>query len=146
MINFREITEDNFEEIISMKRPTEETFVASNAYSLAQAWLFREAGDVYPFAIYNDNTAVGFMMLDEDLEERCMVVWRIMFPEENAGKGYGTEALKLIVKLTKESRKYDFMIIQCGLDNKRARHVYEKAGFYDTGEIENGESVMRLDF
>lgn len=69
-----------------------------------------------------------------------------MFPEENAGKGYGTEALKLIVKLTKESGKYDFMIIQCALDNKRARHVYEKAGFYDTGEIEDGESVMRLDF
>lgn len=67
MINFRGITEDNFEEIVSMKRPAEETFVASNAYSLAQAWLFREADDVYPFAIYNDDTAVGFMMLDEDL-------------------------------------------------------------------------------
>lgn len=52
MIHFQAITEDNFDEIVHMKRPEGENFVASNAYSLAQAWLFREDGDVYPFAIY----------------------------------------------------------------------------------------------
>lgn len=67
MINFRPITEDNFEQIIKMKRPSDEHFVAPNAYSLAQAWLYRDANDVYPFAIYEDDTAVGFMLLDEDL-------------------------------------------------------------------------------
>ena len=146
MINFRKITDENFDEIISMKRPNEEHFVASNAYSLAQAWLYREANDVFPFAIYNDEEIVGFMMLDEDLEERCLVVWRIMFPEENAGKGYGTDALKLIAKLAKDSGKYDFMIIQCALDNNRAKYVYEKVGFKATGDIEDGELVMKLDF
>lgn len=146
MINFRRITEDNFEEIVRMKRPADEHFVASNTYSLAQAWLFREANDVYPFAIYEDDAAVGFMLLDEDLEERCLIIWRIMFPEENAGKGYGTEALRLIVRLAGESGKYDFMILQCAPDNLRAHHVYEKVGFRDTGEINDGESVMRLDF
>lgn len=34
------------------------------------------------FAIYNDEESVGFMMLDEDLEERCLVIWHIMFPPE----------------------------------------------------------------
>ena len=43
--------------------------MASNAYSLAEAWLYKDTGDVYPFAIYNDDTPVGFMMLDEDQEE-----------------------------------------------------------------------------
>ena len=43
--------------------------MASNAYSLAEAWLYKDAGDVYPFAIYNDDTPVGFMMLDEDQAE-----------------------------------------------------------------------------
>ena len=145
MINFRKIAEDNFDQIVGMKRPSGETFVASNAYSLAQAWLFREANDVYPFAIYNEEKPVGFMMLDEDLEERCIVVWRIMFPEENTGMGYGTESLKLVAKLARESGKYDFMIIQCAIVNERARHVYEKVGFRDTGEVDDGENVMRLD-
>ena len=87
MINFRKITETNFQKIISMKRPEKEGFVASNAVSLAQAWLYREANDVYPFAIYNDDEPVGFMMLDEDLEERSIVIWRMMFPEEHTNKG-----------------------------------------------------------
>ncbi len=120
MINFRKITEENFKTIIDMKRPNNEYFVASNTYSLAQAWLYRDANDVYPFAIYNDDEAVGFMMLDEDLEERCLIIWRIMFPEKNEG--------------------------DCAPSNKRARHIYEKIGFRDTGEIENGENIFRLDF
>lgn len=146
MINFRQITEENFEKIIKMKRPKDERFVASNTYSLAQAWLYRDANDVYPFAIYNDDEPVGFMMLDEDADERYLVLWRIMFPEENTGKGYGTKAIELIVQLARESGKYDFMILDCAFDNKRGRHVYEKIGFKDTGEIENGESIFKLTF
>lgn len=84
-------------------------------------------------------------MLDEDLEEKCLIIWRIMFPEENEGKGYGTEAIKLVVHLAKESKKYDYMILDCAPDNKRARHIYEKIGFRDTGEVENGENIFRLD-
>ena len=146
MINFRAITEENFGAIMSMKRPEGERFVATNAYSLAQAWLYRDNNDVYPFAIYNDDEVVGFMMLDEDLEERYLVIWRIMFPEEHTGKGYGSEAIELVVRLARESGKYDYMILDCSFDNDRARHVYEKAGFKNTGEVENGEQIFRLDF
>ena len=85
-------------------------------------------------------------MLDEDTEERCLVVWRIMFPEKYANRGYGSEALRLIIQLARESGKYDFMVLDCHPDNKRAWHVYEKAGFRDTGEMENGECLLRLDF
>lgn len=146
MVRFKGITEDNFDEIVRMKRPEGETFVASNVYSLAQAWLYRDAGDVYPFAIYDEDTPVGFMMLDEDQEERCLVVWRILISEANLNQGYGTEALRQIIRLAKESGKYDFMILDCDPENKRAWHVYEKVGFRDTGEMENGESILRLNF
>lgn len=146
MINFRKISEENFEAIVKMRRPEAEHFVAPNVYSLAQAWLYRDANDVYPFAIYNDDVIVGFMMLDEDAEERYLVIWRIMFPEENTGKGYGTEALELIIHQAESSGKYDSLILNCAIDNKRGRHVYEKVGFRDTGEVENGESVLKLEF
>ena len=145
MVSFRAITEDNFNAIISMKRPDDENFVASNAYSLAQAWLYREAGDVYPFAIYDDDTPVGFMMLDEDLEEKCLVIWRIMFPEENRFKGYGTAAIREIIRLARESGKYDFLLIDYAPENKVAEHVYTKLGFQPTGVFEHGEYELRLD-
>ena len=149
MINFRAITEDNFDAIIRMKRPDDEHFVASNAYSLAQAWLYRDAGDVYPFAIYDDDQPVGFMMLDEDAEdanaERCLIIWRIMFPVENQNKGYGTAAIREIIRLAKDSGKYDFLLIDYAPDNKIAEHVYTKLGFRPTGVFEHGEYELRLD-
>ena len=145
MINFRAITEDNFDAIIHMKRPDNEHFVASNAYSLAQAWLYRDAGDVFPFAIYNDDEPVGFMMLDEDVDEKCLIIWRIMFPVENQNKGYGTAAIREIIRLAKESGKYDFLLIDYAPDNKIAEHVYMKLGFRPTGVFEHGEYELRLD-
>ena len=145
MINFRAITEDNFDMIVAMKRPDDENFVASNAYSLAQAWLYRDAGDVYPFAIYDDDRPVGFMMLDEDRGERCLVIWRIMFPEENRLKGYGTAAIREIIRLAKESGRYDFLLIDYDPENKVAEHVYKKLGFWPTGVFEHGEYELRFD-
>ena len=144
MINFRAINEDNFAAIISMKRPDDEHFVASNAYSLAQAWLYRDAGDVFPFAIYNDDEPVGFMMLDEDVDEKCLIIWRIMFPVENQNKGYGTAAIREIIRLAKESGKYDFLLIDYAPDNHIAEHVYKKLGFRPTGVFEHGEIELKL--
>ena len=146
MINFKGISEDNFDTIIRMKRPDGEHFVASNEHSLAQAWLYRDAGDVFPFAIYNDDTPVGFMMLDEDAEERYLAIWRIMFPPEHQNKGYGTEAIRQIIRLAEASGKYDYLLIDYVPENAIAKHVYEKVGFKPTGEISNGEIVMKLVF
>jgi diamine N-acetyltransferase len=143
MIHFKAITEENFRAIVQMKRPEDEHFVSSNLYSLAQAWLYRDAGDVYPFAIYNDDEPVGFMMLDED-DDGSLVIWRIMFPEEHTNKGYGSEAIRKIIALAKESGKYPRIIIDYVEGNDRARHVYEKLGFRDTGEVENNEHVLEL--
>ena len=145
MINFRAITEENFDVIIRMKRPADEHFVAGNAYSLAQAWLYRDAGDVFPFAIYDDDTPVGFMMLDEDVDERCLIIWRFMFPPEHQYKGYGTAALREIICLAKESGKYDCMLLDYVPDNKVAEHVYTKLGFKPTGVFAHGEKEMKLD-
>lgn len=145
MVNFRKIDEDNFAEMIKMKRPDHENFVAPVVFSLAQAWLYKDNNDVYPFAIYDDETPVGFMMLDEDLEERCLVIWRILFPVEHQYKGYGTKAIGKIIQMAKDSGKYDFMLIDCVPENSAAKHVYEKLGFEPTGNIVNdGEIELKL--
>ena len=145
MVHFKGITEENFNAVVQMRRPADENFVASNVYSLAQAWLYRNNNDVYPFAIYNDEIPVGFMMLDEDVEERCLVIWRIMFPPEHQNKGYGTQAVKQIIQMARRSGKYDFMIVDYVPENKIAKRVYEKLGFKPTGEVVNdGEIELRL--
>lgn len=146
MVNFRKITEDNFEAIIKMKRPEGEKFVASNAVSLAQAWLYRENGDVFPFAVYNDDTVVGFMLLEEDMEQNELILWRIMLPPEQEGKGYGTAAVKLLIQYAKESGRYKKLTLLCAEENVIARHIYDKLGFLPTGEIKYGDIEMELKF
>lgn len=145
MISLRAITEDNFDAIIRMKRPDGEGFVASNAYSLAQCWLYREDEDVFPCAIYHDEEPVGFLLLEEDAEEKELILWRIMFPEEHANKGYGGETIRQIIGLARESGKYRCMTLICKPDNVRARHLYDRLGFLPTGKILYGENEMILE-
>lgn len=144
MISLRRIDEDNFDAIIAMKRPEGENFVAPNSVSLAQCWLYRDAGDVFPCAIYIDETPVGFMLLEEDDEMNKLMLWRIMFPEENCGKGYGTAAISLLIELARGSGKYHAIYLDCSGDNHAAMHVYRKLGFEATGDINHGDIEMKL--
>lgn len=144
-VNFRKITEDNIDAVIGMKRPEGENFVASNAVSLAQAWLYRDDGDVFPFAIYDDDTIVGFMLLEEDREEERLDLWRIMQPPEHEGKGYGTAAVKLMIRYAKDSGRYKRIGLLCAPENCNARHIYDKLGFQPTGKICYEAVEMRLE-
>lgn len=146
MIKIADITEENFEAIIKMKRPENEHYVASNSVSLAQAWLYRSNNDVFPYAICNDGTPVGFLLLEDDLEDRELWIWRIMFPVENENKGFAQETVKLIIQFGKENKtKYDAIYLDCGKDNTKALHVYKKCGFKETGIIENDSIQLKYE-
>ena len=146
MISFRAITEENFDAIIGMKNPDSERFVAPNSVSLAQCWLYRDSGDVFPAAIYTDDEPVGFILLEEDMDEEKLMLWRMMFPPENCGKGYGTEAVRKIVELARESGKYKGIYLDCNAENAAAMHVYKKAGFVPTGDTNHGDVEMAIIF
>ena len=146
MINFRKIDEDNFGIIVKMKNPNAARFVADNSYSLAQAWLYREDNDVFPFAIYNDDSPVGFMMLEEDMDEKKLFLWRIMFPPENCSRGYGTDAVSLLIDLARASGRYDGLYLDCNGENTVAMGLYKKLGFEPTGDINHGDIEMRISF
>lgn len=144
MIQFKAITEDHFDDIIHMKRPDGEQFVAPNSISLAQAWLYRDAGDVHPFAICAEEQVVGFMMLEDDDEVPDLILWRMMIAVEHEGKGYGTDAVRLLIRLARESGEYEGINLICHPENQIARHIYDKLGFVPTGKILYGDVELRL--
>ena len=146
MIQFREINEANFKAIVDMKQPDGQGFVAPNVYSLAQAWLYRANEDVFPFAIYNDDELVGFIMLDHDEDEGVLTVWRFMIAPGHQGRGYGTQALKLAINKAKASGKFSRIRLDYVPGNVIGEYVYRKVGFTPTGEIDAGEIVMELVF
>lgn len=143
MIEFKEINQDNFYDVINMKLPTG-TYCAQNVYSLAEAWLYGE--NAKPYAIYDDHKLVGFIMFDVDYDERELGIWRMMFAPEHQNKGLGYETMKKIISEYSKCQKFDYIYLFCSPQNKPALHLYKKVGFYETGEIEEDEIVMRYDF
>ena len=60
-VTLREINNDNFMACVSLEvDDNQKNFVANNMKSLAQAWLEYEYAQ--PFAIYNSDMMVGFIM------------------------------------------------------------------------------------
>lgn len=141
MVSFKKITKDNFYAIINMKMPEDQKFVAPNVFSLAQAWLYQSAR---PFAIYNDDLLVGFIMLAWDEKDLDLYVWRLMIALDQQGKGYGQEAIRLAIRMAKDSGKFKTVSLDYVPENKVGEHIYNKLGFRPTGEIDDGEIIMKL--
>ena len=145
MISFRKITEENFDLMLVMNGGDDGLFTTPVATSLAQAWLYHEDdGDIYPFAIYEEETPVGFMQIGSDSQQRVACLWHFLIDQKHQGKGYGTAAVKLLLQLMQESGKYDSIGLCCHKDNLKGQRVYQKAGFRPTGP--EGEHDLRFTF
>ena len=66
--------------------------MAQNVRSLAQAWVFRDRAR--PYALYEGEEPVGFMMFDWRPEKKWVEVWRLMIDHRFQGKGYGRAAVQ----------------------------------------------------
>lgn len=144
MITLKKIDEDNYRKVLAIKMNEEQNkFVAPNVVSLAQAWVFYEKAR--PFAIYKDEEVIGFLMLDWDEKEREVSIWRFMIAEEHQNKGYGRKAIEQAIDIIKESNKFDCIYIEYVPGNDAGEHLYKSVGFKDTGEIDDGEIVLKMD-
>ena len=139
-VSLREITGENFRDILRLQVAPEQTeFVASNAYSIAEAHYQPKA---WIRGVYAGDTPVGFVMLHDDPEAPRYFLWRFMIAAEHQGKGYGKAALDLLV---------DYVRTRPGATELQCSYVpgdagpggfYAKYGFAETGEIVHGESVI----
>lgn len=144
-VEFRGIDRTNFYPLLQMDPGDGGKFVASNAVSLAEAWLYYEHHDTHPFAIYRGAELVGFMMVHEDRPKGVLDLWRLVIARDQQGKGYGSAALSKLIALARESGKYVCIAPGYVEGNARAKRLYEKLGFRPTGAVEDGEIIMRLD-
>lgn len=143
MIRLEIVNEDTFKDIIHMELPEEQKrFVASNVVSLAQAWLYYD--ETRPYAVCDDDTTVGFMMLDWDERERTVGIWRFMIAHEYQNKGYGRAAMEKAIEMIKSEGKFDLIHLDYVSSNTVARNLYYSMGFRENGEVENDEIIMTM--
>jgi len=140
-ITFRQITTETFRECIGLKVREDQRFVASNVYSIAQS---RIEPEYVPLAIYHDETMVGFIMYSIDPVKGELYLCRFMIDEKYQGKGYGKESLALLRKIAEDTPGIGRIELSTKPDNRHGIKVYEKAGFEDTGVLDDGEEVFVL--
>ena len=144
MIILREVTRDNYVECLELKvRPDQASFVASNAYSLAESKFF---ADCYPRAIYNDDVMVGFIMYGIDSDDGNYWVARLMIDERYQSHGYGAEAMKQAMAAITCDKTHSKILISFEPENTHAEKLYTRLGFQHTGRVIEGELVMQYDY
>ena len=117
-----------------------EDHVASNALSIVQS--VYEDGWVIK-AIEHEGKLVGFTMFgwnEEEFYELC----RIMIDFHYQNKGYGTQTIKMILDEMKSRFGCNEVYLSTGLDNVRAKHVYEKVGFRSEHKMLDDEELFRI--
>ena len=147
-IELRPITEENMQECFALKVAEDQAqYIATNEESWNAA--LENVDVARPFAIYCDGEMVGFTMFAfdeeyEDPDDRYWL-WRFMIDESLQGKGYGTAALKVIIEYFKNHGANNIRL-STKETNTNALSMYCKAGFRDTGEMNDEEIVLKLDF
>jgi diamine N-acetyltransferase len=141
-ISLKEITRDNLRDVFRLKvAPEQERFVASNSISIAQAYFDR---DVAWFrAIYADDTPVGFVMLHDEPAERKYYLWRFMVDHRYQRLGYGLRALNQVIEYVRQRPGAHEFLTSVVPGEGSPGAFYEKLGFTYTGDMDEGERVMR---
>ena len=143
MVELRAVTKDNLEEVLNLNvLEYQQAFVSSTACSLAQAYVYRETA--FPFAVYDDNTIVGFIMLGYYESRKQYTLWKFLIDENHQNKGYGREALKQGIMYLKDNFGVREIYTGVALGNEKAKHLYSSIGFKETGLIEDNMEEMKL--
>lgn len=146
-VTLQEITDKNLRAVVNLSNSLDlrqKNMVASNAVSLAQALISKNA---YFRAVYADETPVGFIMLEVPAEydktdsEKSYFLWRFMIGTPYQKKGYGQQALQLIIDDLKHKGVAE-LYTSCGTGPGSPLNFYKKLGFDATGEVYSGEMLL----
>ena len=160
MVHLEKITCKNAEEIIDMDiYESQYPFVSDNVETLAEAYVAITSDDAYayPFAICDDDTPVGFLMLGyneaalDGPEAPASLrnnysLWRLMIDKRYQRKGFGREAVRLALEFirTWPHGKAEACVTSYNPENEVAKKLYASFGFEENGEMDDDEIVAVL--
>ncbi len=143
-LTLRPINKENWKECARLEvNPDQRDYVASNPYSLAQA---AYEPDHALWGIYAGDRMVGFSMTSVDRETVPARHWisRFMIDRREQGKGFGKAAFRLVADSLLSAYGCSELRLSVHPENQAAIHIYEGYGFQKTGEMLEGEQIMRF--
>ena len=138
MIRLLDVTEENWLEVARLSVNEEQkNFVAPAIGILARGYVYRNCNSRIIVFADDDNIVGAALVRDLDEEPACYDLQEFMIDRRFQNRGYGTKALNLILELLAAERKYECVEVCVNKEDAPALHVYEKAGFVDTGYIDD---------
>lgn len=145
MLRLVDINEDNWLEARTLSvGEGQEGFLDSALGIIARGYVYRDVR-ARVIGIADDGTLVGLALVkDLDDEPACYDLQQFMIDVRWQGRGFGTEALRLILAELAAERKYDCVEVCVKRDDATALRIYGKAGFADTGYIDDAPDSFNL--
>ena len=150
-ISLKEVTASTVRDVTNLCVAREqETYVASNAVSIAQAYFHRE--EAWFRAVHAGEVLVGFVMLRDSTsmtpapQPANLALWRLMIDHRFQGKGYGRKALELVVAHARTRPGIDALHTSYVEGPHGPRDFYLSFGFRHAGQTKpSGEICLILD-
>lgn len=138
MIRLIDVNEENWLDFARLNVDDEQqAFLDRPIGIIARGYAYR-ACNAKVIGIADDSQIVGVALVKEMVEEpACYDLQQFMIDQHFQNKGFGTQALKLILSLLGSEGKYSCVEVCVNKADVSALHVYEKAGFIDTGYIDD---------
>jgi len=137
LVKLVDITVDNFMEARRLKvKDHQRAFVDSASGILSRGYAYKDHRPQV-FMIQKDQTPVGLCFVkDLDEEPACYDLQEFMIDGNHQGRGYGLQALKLVIDHLGLEKKYDRIDLCVSRQAQDAIGLYEKAGFKDNGYVD----------
>lgn len=137
MVSLFDIDEQNWLEVAALTvRKEQSGFLATPTGILARGYVYR-ACRARVYGILNDGQTVGVALVrDLDEEPACYELQQFLIDQRFQNRGYGAQALRLILARLSQERRYLQTEVCVRKDNAAALRLYQKAGFKDTGYID----------
>lgn len=137
MITLTEVTEENWFDVAGLSvKDDQKNYVAPAIGILARGFVYRDCNSRV-YVIENDGIIVGVSLVREFTDEPPGYdLQQFMIDQRYQGKGYGSEALALILDELRKEGHYDHAEICVKKDDIAAIRLYEKNGFIDSGYVD----------
>ena len=137
MIHLTDVSEENWMDIIKLSvNEHQQKFLDRPTGIIARGYIYRNC-NARVFGIVDDSQIIGVALVRDFTEEPLNYeLQQFMIDERFQNKGYGTEALRQILKLLKQEGRYKGVEVCVNREDTVAIHVYEKVGFVDSGYID----------
>jgi diamine N-acetyltransferase len=155
-VQLRDIVTDEDRAAVLQLRlgPGQENFVASVEQSFQDAiddaracprmWSVCDGDRVVGFAMISDGIPAERLAADDDLIGPYYL-WRLLIDERHQRRGYGTATLDAVVAYLRTRPGADVLWTSAAPGDGTPQPFYERYGFVATGEVSEGEAVLRLD-